>query len=313
LYLLKSSIGFGRQRDQEKRAKKEEKDSAKRMKEWERERRDREKAEEKEFRRLQERDLQRGGRQRRLSDAGYAADYSTYSAPTVPVYSRARSRSRVRRDSGGGDELTRAMAEMGWPATESESRREERERQNSIVGGSRRLSVHERSRRNSINEYERTRKTSGTPYPTYLTGGQSAYGAPPSPGRTTYSDRISPYMGAGGLPSTGIGGPFYPPGHIYAGKPIPGMQAGSGSGSYRVPSPSPRLSSMQSGGVSGSYRAPSPSPRLSSRQLELPVGFTRPPSLAVPYTCEFLLIAHLSRNQYPNNFQILNPLESCQI
>ncbi|KAF8511187.1 hypothetical protein JB92DRAFT_390713 [Gautieria morchelliformis] len=265
------------------------------MKEWERERREREKAEEKEFRRIQERDLQRGGRSRRVSDAGYAAEFSTYSAPTVPGYSRARSRSRVRRDSAGGEELTRAMAEMAmdkdWPTTEPESRWEERERRNSIVGGSRRLSINERPRRLSINEYERTRKTSGTPYPTYLAGGQpGAYGAPPSPGRTTYSDRMSPYMGAGGLPSTG--GPVYPPGHIYAGKPIPGMQGGGGSGSYRVPSPSPRLS---------------------SRQLELPVGFTRPPSLAAPYTCEFLMIAPLSRNQRPNNFQILNALESCQI
>lgn len=266
---LISQSGFDRQRDQEKRAKKEEKESAKRMKEWEKERREREKAEEKEYRRMQERDLQRGGRPRRLSDAGYGPDLA-YTAPITAGYTRARSRSRVRRDSFGQDEMTRAMAELAmekdWATSEADSRWGEQERRNSNVGRSRKISISERPRRLSTNEYERARKNSGTPYPTYLAGAQPAYGVPPSPGRA-YPDRISPYMGTDGLPSPGVTGPVYPPGHIYAGKPIPGMQDSN---------------------VMGSYRAPSPSPRHASMPLELPVAFTRPPSLAVPYTCTSL-------------------------
>ena len=277
--LARLRAGPCRQHEQEKRVKKEEKESAKRMKEWERERREREKAEEKELRRMQERDLQRG-RPRRLSDAGYGPDLA-YSAPITAGYSRARSRSRVRRESVGQEELTRAMAEMAmendWTAAERE-RWGERERRNSNVGRPRKVSVTERPRRVSTHEYERTRKTSGTPYPAYLAGAQQGYGAPPSPGRASYSDRVSPYMGAGGLPSSGLTGPVYPPGHIYAGKPIPGMQGGNMMNSYRAPSPSLRHS-------------PRHSPRHSSMQLELPVAFTRPPSLAVPYTCACLVCA----------------------
>lgn len=245
------------------------------MKEWEKERREREKAEEKELRRLQERDLQRG-RPRRVSDAGYG-DYPTYSAPSAAGYSRARSRSRVRRESVGQEDITRTMAEMAmdnaadWGVSEFE----EKERRSRDAGRSWRLSTNERPRRISTHEYERSRKTSGTPYPTtaYLAGPHSAYGGPPSPGRG-YSDRRSPYMGGGGLPSTSMSGPVYPEGHIYAGKPIPGGQS--------VPM--------------GSYRAPSPSLGRSPTQMELPISFTRPPSLAVQYTCRSFFLRTIMTN-----------------
>jgi hypothetical protein len=132
----------------------------------------------------------------------------------------------------------------------------------------------ERPRRLSTSEYERPRKTSGTPFPTagYAPGGvagayPSSYRTP-SPMRGGYSERgargASPYMGGGGLPPA-HGVPVYPPGHIYAGKPIPGMQG-------------------DSLGTTGHGYGP-PSPRREPLQLESPAGFTRPPSLAVPYTC----------------------------
>ena len=270
--------GF-RERDQEKRAKKEEKEAAKRRKEWERDQRDREKAEEKELRRAQELDIQRGGRGRRLSNVGYGDEYSRYSAGATvsTVYSRARSHSRARRDSTGQDELTRAMADMAmekdWAASEAEAKwgREPRERRGSNVGRPRTLSVNGRSRRLSTSEYEyeRTRKTSGTPYPT---AGRAAGVYPsyrsPSPARGGYSDRGgSPFMGGGGLPPAAHGVPVYPPGHIYAGKPIPGMQGD------------------KLGTVAGPYRRPSPRPE--AFRLESPAGFSRPASLAVPYTRAF--------------------------
>jgi hypothetical protein len=255
------------------------------MKEWERERREREKAEErefrekdrrereraegKEFRKMQERDIQRG-RMRRPSDAGYGADYPIYSAPSAAGYSRARSRSQVRGGSVSQEDITRAMAEMAMDNDWTASEWGEQERRSSNVGRSRKISANERSRRVSVHEYERARKTSGTPYPTatYLTGAQAGYGGPPSPGRTGYSDRISPYMGGGILPPAGATVPVYPEGHIYAGKPIPGFQGP---------------------GMASSYRGPSPAPGRPPTQMELPVSFTRPPSLAMPYTCEFFV------------------------
>lgn len=229
---------------------------------------------------MQERDMQRGGRSGRLSDTGYSSEIPVYSS-SATGYSRARSRSGVRRDSVSQDELARTMAEMemddDWTAPEPESRWEERERR------VRRVSMNERPRRISTHEYERSRKTSGTPYPHYAPGAPG-YGPPSSPGRT-YSNRASPYMGGGGLPSSI---PVYPPGHIYAGKPIPGAQGQNAGGmisSYRAPSPSPGRP----------YRLPSPSPglspleRRSSLQLELPSSFSRPPSLTAPYTCTYLV------------------------
>ncbi|KAF8583970.1 hypothetical protein K439DRAFT_1182913 [Ramaria rubella] len=283
------------------------------MKEWEKERREREKAEEKELRRAQELDFQRSGRSRKLSDVGYGANYPTYSAPVPAGYTRTRSRSRARRDSAGQDELTRAMAEVAFEKAESEAMwGREKERRNSNAGRPRRVSVNERSRKVSTGEYERTRKTSGTPYPVsgyptasgYPASTYSSYGAPPSPGRTvsqrmspytsggglpsaagpsarrSYSDRASPYMGGGGLPPAEGTGPVYPPGHIYAGRPIPGMQGnnlGNATSTYRAPSPGLRRASSPAF-LRGS------SPRRGSLQLESPAGFTRQPSMAVPYT-----------------------------
>src|SRR5882724_9377336 len=127
------------------------------MKEWERDHRDREKAEEKELRRAQELDIQRGVRGRRPSMVGYGDEYYSTAATAGTAYSRPRSHSRVRRDSTGQDELTRAMAKMGMEAaSEAEGMwgRDPRERRGSNVGRPRTHSVNGRSRKLSMSEYE---------------------------------------------------------------------------------------------------------------------------------------------------------------
>lgn len=135
----------------------------------------------------------------------------------------------------------------------------------------------------------------------------------------------SPYMGSQpGLVSP-TGGPVYPPGHILAGRPIPGLQPNEmsmGGGtvtSYRSPSPRPG----QLGGGGGiatyrsssprpeaMYRAPSPRPdvtgvyRSSSRSrsrsrapsplpqavsISPPSSFFRPSgNMSFPYTCKYM-------------------------
>ncbi|KIJ26984.1 hypothetical protein M422DRAFT_785063 [Sphaerobolus stellatus SS14] len=247
------------EREHERLAKDEQREAAKKMKEWEKERRARERAEEEEFR-----------HNRRGSDVGWGNDTGAY--PQTTNY-RGRSRSRVRTESFGQDELARKFAAASLT---------ERARSKSR---SRRASFNEPAMPLSQAEYSssRGRRLSTAGYP-------QALGGPPSPALraqsnrgsspVSFSTKRSPYIGGGGLPSSYKGGEGAYYGHqreVYDEFPPRG---GSVSGSYRSRSPIP-------GGSSTSYRAPSPRLRqgsMSARAVQAPDAFSRPPSQAMPYT-----------------------------
>ncbi|GJJ07691.1 hypothetical protein Clacol_001896 [Clathrus columnatus] len=256
------------------------------------------------------RDLEeRERRGRRISsNPVYGNEYSQY--PTAAP--RARSRSYSRYDQAD-EELARAMGGVALDRDPYDTQRRERERRRSVSRGPASRGPSPSRLPDYTTTTTRPRKASMS-YPTaaeYSSSNYGAYASPPSP----IPRGSSPYMGQSSvLP----GGPVYPPGHVLAGRPIPGLQPGDTMAtvtSYRSSSPrpatlpnyrstSPRPDVMyhsSSPRPEAMYRSPSPRPdavsvyRSSSRapsplpretSTNVPPSFSRSPSMAFPYTCK---------------------------